>query len=139
MIKLAFASRVSGPLALVLAACSSSSPSPTNKGDAGRPAADGAPVVPASPHALIGEACKSSDDCDTGLKCATEDPGGQCFKECKPSTDTDCGDTKLYACSFEGHCYAKCATVADCARADEGYVCKNDTPPRAGIKFCDVK
>ncbi len=89
---------------------------------------------------VIGEACPNgSSDCAQGLKCAGEDPGGgQCFKQCAPSTDTDCGDTTKYVCSSEGHCYVRCTQTSDCARASQGYVCKNDTPARPPIKFCDV-
>jgi hypothetical protein len=85
----------------------------------------------------LGKACNSATDCATGLKCATEDPHGQCYKECTPSKDADCGDTTKYACSFEGHCYLKCNSTSDCTRASEGYVCKDDMPAR-NVKFCDV-
>ena len=89
---------------------------------------------------MIGDPCPAGNtDCASGFKCAGEDPGGgQCFKECKPSTDGDCGDTTKYACSFEGHCYVRCKTTDDCPRASQGYVCKDDTPARTGVRFCDV-
>src|SRR5260221_11236452 len=88
----------------------------------------------------IGEPCPNgATDCKAGLLCAGEDPGGgQCYKTCKPSTDSDCGDTSKYACSSEGHCYLKCTTTADCTRSSEGHVCKDDRPAR-GVKFCDVR
>jgi hypothetical protein len=88
---------------------------------------------------VIGDPCPSGNsDCATGFLCAGEDPGGgQCYKSCKPSTDADCGDVTKYACSFEGHCYVRCKVTADCPRAAQGYVCKDDTPAR-GVKFCDV-
>ena len=123
-----------------LGACSSTGSPGVAKKDAG---ANGDAVASAAVEAglmsLIGEACGSDADCVDGLKCAREDPGGQCFKDCAPSKDSDCGDPKLYACNFEGHCYYKCATDLDCARASEGYACKDDKPIRAGVKFCDVK
>ena len=111
----------------VLAACSSSTASTSAPSDGGGPSAKG----------LIGDPCPNGvADCTTGLKCATEDPGGgQCFQTCTPSKDADCGDTTKYACSSEGHCYLKCTGVSDCKRA--GYACKDDAPPR-GVKFCDV-
>jgi hypothetical protein len=83
-----------------------------------------------------GYACKSSADCEPGLSCATEDPNGQCIKPCTPGNDASCGDSTL-ACNHEGHCYWICKDISNCARAAEGYVCKDDTPPR-GVKFCDV-
>lgn len=88
----------------------------------------------------IGEACPNgSRDCMSGLQCAGEDPGGgQCFKPCTPSVDSTCGDATKYACSFEGHCYLRCTTTADCPRASQGYVCDDDTPPRPPVRFCDV-
>ena len=109
-------------------ACSSTSRAPAS--DAGT----------AMGNHSIGEACPNgTSDCAQGLLCAGEDPGGgQCFKQCAPSKDTDCGDTTKYACSFEGHCYVRCTQTSDCARASQGYICKSDTPARAPIKFCDV-
>jgi hypothetical protein len=87
----------------------------------------------------IGEPCPNgAGDCKPGLACAGEDPGGQCYKTCKPSTDADCGDTTKFACSSEGHCYLRCTKTSDCLRASEGYVCKDDVPARPPIKFCDV-
>jgi hypothetical protein len=83
-----------------------------------------------------GLSCKSTADCESGLTCAVEDPNGQCIKTCTPGNDASCGDPKL-ACSFEGHCYFVCKATSDCARASEGYVCKDDQPAR-GIKFCDA-
>jgi len=85
----------------------------------------------------IGDPCPNGvKDCKSGLLCAGEDPnGGQCYKTCTPSKDSDCGDVAKYACSFEGHCYLRCTMSTDCTRA--GYACKDDTPPR-GVKFCDV-
>ena len=83
-----------------------------------------------------GLSCASSADCAAGLICALEDPGGQCIKTCTPGDDATCGDSR-FVCGFEGHCYFKCAVTPDCMRATEGYVCKDDTPPRS-VKFCDV-
>jgi hypothetical protein len=109
------------------AACSSTSSSPAVV-DAGQPAGT----------ATIGQACPhGASDCVTGLQCDTSDNNGQCYKECAPSTDSDCGDTTKYACNYEGHCYTKCNSTADCPRASEGYVCKDDTPAR-NVKFCDA-
>jgi hypothetical protein len=87
----------------------------------------------------IGDACPNGNsDCSAGHLCAGEDPGGgQCYKQCAPSKDSDCGDTTKYACSHEGHCYLLCKETKDCARASQGYVCKDDEPAR-GVKFCDV-
>jgi hypothetical protein len=112
------------------AACSSSSTS-TSAVDAGGDAGG---------TAAIGDPCPNgTGDCQSGLNCAGEDPGGgQCFKQCRPSTDADCGDVTKYACSSEGHCYVRCTQTSDCKRAAQGYVCKDDTPARAPIKFCDV-
>jgi hypothetical protein len=123
-----------GVLALVLVACSSSSsPSSASSPDAGGGEAG-------SGAGLIGDPCPAGDgDCQTGLKCAGEDPGGgQCFKECTPSVDTGCGDTTKYVCSSEGHCYLRCTQTTDCKRAAQGYVCKDDTPARPPVKFCDT-
>jgi hypothetical protein len=83
-----------------------------------------------------GLSCKTTADCQSGLTCATEDPNGQCIKLCTPGNDSSCGDPKL-ACSFEGHCYFVCKVTSDCARASDGYVCKDDQPAR-GVKFCDA-
>jgi hypothetical protein len=112
-------------------ACSSSSGGPSAT-DGGSDAGSGG--------GAIGDPCPhGTSDCQAGLECAGEDPGGgQCFKACKPSTDSDCGDTTKYACSFEGHCYVRCATTADCKRSSQGYVCKDDQPPRPPVKFCDT-
>ena len=97
-------------IACGLAACSSSS----TPNDAG---SDVAVVL-----GNIGDPCPNgSADCQAGLQCAGEDPGGgQCFKPCTPEVDTDCGDTTKYACSFEGHCYVRCTqTVAPLGLAVE--------------------
>jgi hypothetical protein len=125
-------------LLLLCGACSStSSTTATPLGDAG---SDAAPASggDAAAKGQIGDPCPAgSSDCAAGLECAGEDPGGgQCFKTCAPSTDSDCGDTTKYACSDEGHCYLRCTSNADCKRA--GYACKDDTPPRPPVKFCDV-
>jgi hypothetical protein len=115
-------------VALFAGACSSSS-SPSTPGiDAG------------SGTAKIGEPCPNGpSDCTKGLGCDADDPhGGQCYGICAPHQDSDCGDTTKFACNDEGHCYLRCNTNTDCPRYSEGYVCKDDTPVRAGIKFCDV-
>jgi hypothetical protein len=119
-------------LTTLAAGCSSSSDGTTAKTDAGDAAVVG--------KGVIGDPCPGgNNDCATGFLCAGEDPGGgQCYKVCKPSTDADCGDTTKYACSHEGHCYLRCKVTADCPRASQGYVCKDDEPVRTGIKFCDV-
>jgi hypothetical protein len=98
-------------------------------------AACGGANGPPGPHEA-GLSCNADTDCMKGLFCATEDPGGQCIRVCSPRMDATCYDIR-YACSFQGHCYFRCNTNADCARANEGYVCKDDTPPR-GIKYCDT-
>src|SRR4051794_16469954 len=87
-------------VSVALFACSSSTSAPgTGTKDGG--SADGAtttgPAVDAGLMSLIGEACGSDTDCVEGLKCAREDPNGQCYKEC--TVDADCGDVNLYACS----------------------------------------
>jgi len=115
-------------ISMLVVACSST-PAPA---DGGNDAAVGT--------SNIGEACPNgTSDCVSGLLCAGEDPGGgQCYKACTPSVDSTCGDTTKYACSFEGHCYLRCLTTSDCPRASQGYVCKDDTPPRPPIRFCDT-
>ena len=87
----------------------------------------------------IGESCPAGkSDCATGLDCDTSDTGGgQCYGLCSASKDSDCGDVTKYACNYEGHCYPRCGSSADCKRASEGYVCKDDNPARA-VKFCDA-
>ena len=128
-----------GALVLLTAgvACSSSS-TPSGATDAGN-GTDSA-VAAAAVKGAIGDKCPNGNgDCDTGLECAGEDPGGgQCFKVCAPSKDADCGDTTKYVCSSEGHCYLRCTATTDCKRASEGYVCKDDTPARPPVKFCDT-
>lgn len=117
-------------MAMSVAACSSSSaPAATSSGgDAGGTMTKGG----------IGAACPNgTSDCQDGLLCDGDDPHGQCYKECAPSTDSDCGDTSKYACNFEGHCYTVCKTSDDCPRKSEGYVCKPDSPDR-GVLFCDA-
>jgi hypothetical protein len=110
----------------LVAACSSSSSSGSST------------AVDAGGTAQLGEACPNgSGDCAPGLLCDGTDPaGGQCYKACTPSVDSTCGSADL-ACSFEGHCYKICKQTSDCARASQGYVCKDDQPPR-GVKFCDA-
>ena len=108
-------------------ACSSSSSTPAVV-DAGKPA----------PTKKIGESCPNGpSDCIDG-QCDTSDTGGgQCFKPCTASQDSECGDTTKYVCNYEGHCYPTCNATSDCARASEGYICKDDTPAR-NVKFCDA-
>ncbi|HEY4119221.1 MAG TPA: hypothetical protein VGM56_15245 [Byssovorax sp.] len=67
--------------------------------------------------AAVGGACASTADCDTGLTCATDDPGGQCVKGCGAQSDCPDGST----CTDESTCYATCSTNADCPRT--GYAC----------------
>jgi len=119
--------------ALAVAACSSSTTSTAGSTDAGTDSATAA-------LGAIGDPCPhGNSDCGSGLECAGEDPGGgQCFKACAPSVDSDCGDTTKYVCSSEGHCYLRCTATTDCKRAAQGYVCKDDLPPRPPVKFCDV-
>ena len=114
----------------VLAGCSSSSS--TTPGNTSQDAG------PGLAHA-IGESCPAGDhDCAAGLSCDTSDTGGgQCYRTCAPSKDSDCGDVNKYACNYEGHCYPRCGSTSECKRAAEGYVCKDDTPSRA-VKFCDA-
>ncbi len=115
-------------VSLAAVGCSSSTTPVNTTKDAG----------PGLNHAL-GESCPTGDhDCAVGLSCDTSDTsGGQCYKTCTPSTDTDCGDVNKYACNYEGHCYPRCGSTTDCKRASEGYVCKDDNPARA-VKFCDA-
>jgi hypothetical protein len=89
---------------------------------------------------MIGDPCPNgTKDCAQGLVCLTAAPGGgQCSKTCTPTIDPTCGDATMYACSSEGHCLVRCKATADCTRAAQGYVCKDDTPPRAGVMFCDA-
>jgi hypothetical protein len=118
---------------MLTAACSSSSSS----GGATAIGADSGTGTAAKGQ--IGDACPNgSGDCADGLLCDGDDPHGQCFKECAPSVDADCGDVTRFACNFEGHCYTVCKTTADCPRASEGYVCKVDEPDRACGLFCDA-
>lgn len=58
----------------------------------------------------IGGSCASNADCADGLRCLTEDPGGQCTKSC--ATDSDCGSGSL--CNEEKECYVVCTTDAQC-------------------------
>jgi len=123
-------------LALIFAAaassaCSSTTTSGGGGADAGNDGARGT--------GKIGDPCPGGqNDCAAGFDCAGEDPGGgQCYKQCAPSKDSDCGDVAKYACSSEGHCYLRCNATTDCPRASQGYVCKDDKPAR-GVKFCDV-
>ena len=83
----------------------------------------------------VGLSCKADADCLSGLYCVTADVGGQCEKMCTPLMDATCGDPTL-SCNFEGHCHPKCTQTSDCARAAEGYFCKDDTPARS-VKYCD--
>ena len=114
-------------------ACSSSSSSgsgtPVDAGNTGDSGSSGT--------ANLGEPCPNGDgDCLSGLQCDADDPGGgQCYKTCAPSTDSDCPTN--YVCNFEGHCYLKCTQTSDCPRASQGYVCKDDSPVRT-VKFCDA-
>ena len=97
----------------------------------------------------VNESCPDGvSDCKAGLFCDSDDPNGQCYMTCDPTVlgeagaagdahDAQCGDPTKFACNSEGHCYPRCTTVADCARASEGYVCKDDDPPRPPVKFCD--
>ena len=114
------------------AACSSSSSSGgTTPADAG--SGDGATRGTAD----LGQPCPNGDnDCKTGFQCDADDPGGgQCYKPCTPSVDSTCPTS--YVCNFEGHCYLECTQTSDCPRASQGYVCKDDAPPRS-VKFCDA-
>ena len=121
---------------LVFATCAAACSSTTTPSS---PAVDAGPDSSVA-KGLIGDPCpKGTGDCAAGLECAGEDPGGgQCFKVCAPSKDSDCGDTMKYACSSEGHCYLRCTATTDCKRASQGYVCKDDTPARPPVKFCDI-
>ncbi|HTA88236.1 MAG TPA: hypothetical protein VK745_01620 [Polyangiaceae bacterium] len=116
--------------AFAIAGCSSSTDS--NSASSG----GGAGISPGTHDRS--ESCPDGDvDCKTGLVCASEDPNGQCIQTCTPFMDAECGDTTQWACNSEGHCYPRCTTTADCARASEGYICKDDEPPRPPVKFCD--
>src|SRR5689334_13687399 len=54
----------------------------------------------------IGASCSADSDCSSGLRCITDDPGGQCTKTC--ATDGDCGVGAV--CNDESKCYKACAT-----------------------------
>jgi hypothetical protein len=129
-----------------LIACSSTpAPNPPadagNRNDAGFVAEAGSDAASeaAAGTGGQGDPCPTGT-CAPGFMCDGSDPGGgQCFKPCSPPlNDSACGDPAKFACTSEGHCYARCTTSADCARASEGYVCKDDEPPRPPVKFCDA-
>jgi hypothetical protein len=120
---------------LALLGCSSSDDSsPSNNGGTG--SGGGSSITPQS-HGE-NESCPDGvSDCAAGLLCDAEDPNGQCYKTCTPGMDSECGDPSLVACNHEGHCYPRCTQTSDCARASEGYICQDDSPPRPPVKFCD--
>ena len=109
----------------LMGACSSSTDSGTTT-SAGS-TSGGAGTAP------IGEGCKSTADCESGLSCSTDDPGGQCVKGCKVQSDCPSGST----CTDEGTCYLSCTKQSDCTRA--GYEC-NDASTVDGkpTRTCDV-
>jgi hypothetical protein len=80
----------------------------------------------------LGGACGGDTDCQVGLFCVGDDPGGQCTKSC--SGDGQCGAGNI--CNPEGKCYPVCTTSSDCPRAatDPRYGCIGSAPRR----FCDV-
>jgi hypothetical protein len=78
----------------------------------------------------IGGACTSTADCQVGLTCQTDDPGGQCVKPC--ASDADCGPQAV--CNGEHKCYRACASNADCTRGAP-YACTTDATSK---KFCDA-
>jgi len=114
------------------AGCSSDS-----RPSAGGAGSGGAAAITPGSHD-VNESCPDGpSDCKTGLQCDSDDPNGQCFMTCTPGMDSQCGDPAKFACNSEGHCYPRCTVTSDCARASEGYVCKDDDPPRPPVKFCD--
>lgn len=76
----------------------------------------------------LGGGCTADGDCQSGLFCDKDDPGGQCLKKC--ASTSDCGAGAV--CSDEKKCYRACQTNADCGR--QGYACIGTAPN----KFCDV-
>jgi hypothetical protein len=97
-------------------------------------AACGASQTPANPptgggaSSPLGGPCKADADCQQGMFCATDDPGGQCEKKC--ASAADCGAGAV--CSDEKKCYRACQSDADCGR--KGYACLGKGPD----KFCDA-
>jgi hypothetical protein len=115
--------------------CSGNSDSNTSS-SAGANSGGGSGIAPNSHDA--NESCPDGvSDCKAGLLCDNGDPNGQCFMICDAGKDSECGDPTKFACNSEGHCYPRCTVTSDCARAAEGYVCKDDEPPRPPVKFCD--
>ena len=89
----------------------------------GQPAAQS----PGSASSPLGGPCVADSQCQSGLFCDKDDPGGQCLKKCASSAD--CGDG---VCSDEKKCYRSCQNNEDCGRT--GYVCGGASPH----KFCDA-
>ena len=83
----------------------------------------------------IGEPCAATSECQAGMFCETQDPGGQCLKSC--TADADCGPGNL--CALDNgqlKCYRACKTSADCPRP--GYPCAGADGRDATRTFCDV-
>ena len=82
---------------------------------------------------VIGDACATSADCESGLFCSTDDPGGQCLKGCQTEADCPAGSV----CTDEMKCYRSCTSAADCTRA--GYACVEAmTVTSAPTTTCDI-
>jgi hypothetical protein len=71
-----------------------------------------------SPRAL-GEGCASTAECEAGLECLDEMPGGLCTRTCGDSTECPDGSTCVDLAGA-GFCFALCAGAGDC-RSD--YAC----------------
>jgi hypothetical protein len=82
---------------------------------------------------IIGDACTATSDCESGLYCSTDDPGGQCLKTC--ATAGDCPSGRV--CTDEMKCYKSCTMASDCTRS--GYACVDAmTVTSMATKTCDV-
>jgi len=90
------------------------------------PAAPGAAARARSP---IGGPCTTDADCEVGVSCDKDDPGGECTKKC--STSADCGPGNVCR-PDEKECLQACRSQDDCRRA--GYVCMGKAPET----FCDI-
>ena len=68
----------------------------------------------------VGAACARNLDCEGGLACLLEAPGGYCSGPCNVTSDCTTGGVCDVVLGF-GTCLRGCARAADCPRP--GYVC----------------
>ena len=82
----------------------------------------------------VGGPCARDADCQVGLTCETDDPGGQCTKNCGSGAECGAGNACVLPdpTSTQKQCYLACSSAADCTRA--GYGCVGTAP----ATFCDV-